>query len=198
MTGTLTDRAWADICAAAKPFTPSGEARSVLEAILFDELPAFAYDGKAVANAKALAARMLKQLGRFEADYRTRFPDTTVRTEADLWYVGMLRRRPLAVWLWASAIRRAHGKRRNVQHEWLYHRLCSVWLENFGAPDLTNYSVPPLGGPPRGPLIAFILAAWPSDKLPSPETVRDAVEREREGREAAKQLTLQLRKRMGV
>ena len=89
-----------------------------------------------------------------------------------------------------------------MQREWLYHRLCTVWLDHFHAPGLT-YSVPSRGGPPYGPLIAFILAAagLVMPELPSPKTVRDAINRERIERENAKQLSfyfLERRKRMPV
>ena len=65
-----------------------------------------------------------------------------------------------------------------------------MWLYDFHAP--LKYRIPPLGGPPRGPLISFILAAAAlvMPMVPSPETVRDAIDRERKEHENARQLGL--------
>jgi len=118
-----------------------------------------------------------------------------VRTARDFGCIAGLWQRAEAVWLAARAVRRAHARRANVQHEWLYDKLCIVWLHDFHAP--LTYSVPPRGGPPRGPLIAFILAAagLVMSEPPSPETVRDAIDRERKEREIARQLGLFLKER---
>jgi hypothetical protein len=110
--------------------------------------------------------------------------------ERDCWAIAMLRQRAEAAWLTARAVRRANARRASVQHEWLYNQLCTVWLWDFDA--LLTYSVPSRGGPPYGPLIAFILAAagLVMPEPPSPETVRDAIDRERMERENARQLSL--------
>ena len=110
--------------------------------------------------------------------------------ERDCWAIAMLRQRAEAAWLTARAIRRAHARRVNVQHEWLYNQLCTVWLWDFHAP--LTYRRPSLGGDPYGPLIAFMLAAagLVMSEPPSPETVRDAIDRERDERESARQLSL--------
>jgi hypothetical protein len=197
----LTDSAWADICAAAGR-TPDAEARAELSAILFDEYPAFAYDRARVAKALRRGGRMLKHLGAFALDHRAQFPRADdIKTERDLFYIQRLYWRAEAVWIIARALRRANAGHRNTQREWLYHRLCGVWLDHFGARSL-SYSVPSLGGPPYGPLIAFMLAAIrqvvSEEALPSPETVRDAIDRDRRERENAKQLVLRLRKPMGA
>jgi hypothetical protein len=117
-----------------------------------------------------------------------------VKSECDLWCLKILRRRTEATWLGARAIRRANAGRKSVQREWLYHRLCTAWLDHFHAPDL-RYSRPAKGGEPYGPLIAFMIAAirqiMPED-APSAETVRDAIDRERRERDNVKQLTLPL------
>ena len=110
------------------------------------------------------------------------------RTERDFCSIAALRLRAEDNWLTARAIRRANARRANAQHEWLYDKLCIVWLYDFHAP--LTYSVPSRGGPPYGPLIAFILAAagLVMPEPPSPETVRDAIDRERMERENARQL----------
>jgi len=50
--------------------------------------------------------------------------------------------------------------------------------------------VPSLGGSPQGPLIAFMLAAMRQvmPEPPSPETIRNGIDRVRRERENAKQL----------
>jgi hypothetical protein len=190
----LSDEAWADICAAARR-TPGVEARAALSAILFDEYPAFAYNRQHVAETLKRSQRMLKHLGAFLADYRAQFPtDDDVRTEPDLWCIEALRRRAEAAWLAAHAIRRAHAGHKNVQREWLYYRLCSVWIDYFDG--ALVYSRPSRGGPPHGPLINFMLAAIrqvvSEDDLPGSETVRNAIDDERRGRERMQQLILRL------
>ena len=69
---TLTDAAWAEICAAAK-HASDAEARVVLSAILFNDYPGFTYDRARVAAAAKRARRMLKNFAAFEADYRAQF-----------------------------------------------------------------------------------------------------------------------------
>jgi len=194
----LSDQAWADICAAAER-TPDAGTRERLSTILFKEYPVFHYDRERVARAFKNSTRMLKCLAAFETAYQTEFTlvdeaaradavTNTVRVTPDLWAIEGLRKQALGLWLYARAIRRANARRANVQHEWLYDRLCAVWLYDFHAP--LNYSVPSRGGPPYGPLIAFILAAagLVMPEPPSPETVRDAIDRERMERENARQL----------
>jgi hypothetical protein len=121
-----------------------------------------------------------------------------VRTVRDFGSIAGLWQRAEAVWLTARAIRRAHRGHRNVQQEWLYNQLCAVWLWDFHANELT-YSVPSWGGPPYGPLIAFMLAAIrqvvSEEELPSPYALRDAILRERDERERARQLGLFLQER---
>jgi hypothetical protein len=189
----LSDEAWADICAAARR-TPDVEARAALSAILFDEYPAFAYNRERVAEALKRSRRMLKHLGAFVADYRAQFPiDDVVKTKRDLWCIEGLRRRAEAIWLAAQAIRRAHKGHKNVQREWLYYRLCSVWIDYFDGELVYNRRS---RGPPYGPLINFMLAATrqvvSEGDLPSSESVRDAIDDERRGRERMQQLILRL------
>jgi hypothetical protein len=211
---TLSDRAWADICAAAQR-TPGPEARAVLSTILFEDYPAFARDRTRWREDAKQAERMLKHLDEFAKLYRQawlpRLPAdelpiilagrasalTDKRTEADLWCLKVLRRRPDAIWCAAEAVLWANAKRRSSQREWLYTWLYSVWVDDFHAPDFGGYGVPSLGGPPSGPLITFMLAAIGQvvSELPSPETVRDAIERARRTREACRQLSLPLRER---
>jgi hypothetical protein len=199
MAGALSDQAWAGICTAAER-TPDAGARARLSTILFEEYPAFAYDPERVAAALRRSERMLKHLGALAADYRVQFSDDDdVRTERDLWCLEMLRQRAEAVWLVARAIRRAHRGHRNVQREWLCSQLCTIWLYDFHAP--LTYSVPSWGGPPYGPLIAFMQAAIrevvsEDEELPSPAAIRDAILRERDERENARQLGLLLAKPM--
>ena len=211
MAATLTDFAWADICAAGG-LTPDAEARAALSAFLFEEYPAFAYDREGVARKRKRSERMLKHLAAIAELYRQALlPDLSpdqfqaivaaaddIRIEAELWSIKMLQKRASSEWLAARAIQRANARRKSPQRELLYHRLCGVWLDHFGANAL-SYSVPSLGGSPHGPLIAFMLAAIrqvvPEDALPDAETVRDAIDRERAERERAKQLNLFLRLR---
>jgi hypothetical protein len=195
----LSDQAWADICAAAGRMPGSeAEARAELSAILFDEYPAFRYDRKRVAAAYVRAVRMEKHLDAFAAAHQAQFRSADeIKTERDRFYIQRLRWRVLSVKLAARAIRRANARHSSTQREWLYYRLCGVWLDHFGA--ALTYSVPPLGGPPYGPLMAFVHAAFEQlgGDIPSPETVRDAIDRERSARENVKQLVLELRNRMG-
>jgi hypothetical protein len=67
---SLTDAAWAEICAAAK-HAPDAEARAFLSAVLFEEYPAFARmnDRARVAKALRRAERMLKHLDAFAELY---------------------------------------------------------------------------------------------------------------------------------
>ena len=79
--------------------------------------------------------------------------------------------------------------KRVEQREWLYHRLCTIWLDHFHAPGLSLTR--------GGPLIRFMLAAlrqiMPQEELPDPETVRDGIKRERKERTKAAQLSLELK-----
>jgi hypothetical protein len=191
MPSALTDSAWADICAAAQR-TPDAAARAMLSAVLFDEYPAFAYDRERVAKALRRSERMMKHLGAFTLDHRAQFPHADdIKTERDVFYIQRLHRRAEAVWLVARALRRANQGKRNVQHEWLCHRLCTVWLDYFHAPGLSITR--------GGPLIRFMLAAlrqvMPQEELPSPETVRDGIKRERDERANAAQLCFELKLR---
>jgi hypothetical protein len=141
---------------------------------------------------------MLKHLTALEADYRELPSPDPVKAEAHLWSMRLLRRYAEALWFAACAIRRAHRGHQDVQFEWLCGQLCTIWLWDFHAPELT-ISVPSWGGAPRGPLIMFMLTAIgevvPEEKLPSPYALRDAVQRERNEREKARQLGLFLRER---
>jgi hypothetical protein len=215
----LSDQAWADICAAARRM-PDSEARTELSKILFDEYPAFAYDRAREAARQKQSKRMLKRLGDFAELYRQtwlprlpvdeldailtgrampclpRLPadefqaNIAVKTERDLWALRNLWLRTQAVWLATRVILRRNAKRKNFQREWLYHRLCGLWLDHFDGE--LKVSVPPSGGPPGGPLITFMLAALrqivSADALPSSYTVRDAIDRERRERENLRQL----------
>jgi hypothetical protein len=189
----LTNTAWTKICAAAKPHTPDADARAVLSKVLFESYPAFAYDRERVATDAKRAERMLKHLDAFEADYRVQFPsgvwktdrnyeikrNIANKTERDLLCLEGLRRRTEDVLLVAHTLQDANAARRNEQHAMLYHWLCEVWLSYF-EPELPNV------GPPRTPLVNFMLAAMrlvmPKRELPQPDTVRDAIDRQYKGR----------------
>ena len=196
MAAALSDEAWADIRAAGG-LMPDVEARPALAALLFAEYPAFAYRRAEVEADLRRSKRMLKHLDAFEKDYRARFTADDVRTEADLWCIKVLQRRPLAVWQRACAIRRANKGKMSVQHEWLYHRLCGIWLDHFHAPGLSVTR--------GGPLSRFILAAMreimPPEELPKPDTVHDGIKRERDERARCAQLSFEFRaavKKRGV
>src|SRR5262245_46376049 len=149
MAASLTNQAWADICAAAGR-TPADEARAEVEAVLFVEYPAFTFDRERVIAAQERAERMLKHLDAFaELYWQAWLPDLPadqfqavlaglasvyaddIKTQAHFWSIQMLRRRALSVWLYGSAIRRANARHSSVQREMLYHRLCTVWLDHF-------------------------------------------------------------------
>jgi hypothetical protein len=213
----LSDQAWADICAAAgRP--PDVGTRERLSKVLFKDYPVFAYDRERVAAALRQSEQMLIHLGAFAEFYRqTWLPhlpqdevdaifaslasafidDKDKSIERDCWSIAMLRQRAEAVWLTARAIRRAHRGHRNVQQEWLYNQLCTVWIWDFHEPKL-KYAVPSWGGAPYGPLIEFLLAAIrevvTEEELPSPYALRDAILRERAERENARQLGLRFPK----
>jgi hypothetical protein len=195
MTVTLSDQAWAEICAAAARHTPDGEARVVLATILFKDYPAFRYDRARVTEALKRSERMLKQLRMFAVDYISQFPDANAddaRARLDLQSIERLRQRPLAVLLAARAIQRAHVGHRNIQRELLYHWLCNAWIDHFHG-ELT-YSRPSLGGPPRGPLVEFMLTAFRQvDAMVGREAVAVNIRRERSERENVRQLVLRLR-----
>jgi hypothetical protein len=209
---TLSDQAWTSICAAARR-TPDAEARAELSKILFDEYPGFSYHRERVAEAFKRSQRMLKQLDDFAELYRQSWLPKLpfdqfqavlagramvltgdVKTEAHFYWLAQLRSRAEAEWLTARVMRAANARKANVQRAWLYHQLCSVWRDHFEG-DLT-YTVPPLGGPPHGQLIDFIVAAFRQvvsvDALPAAETVRDAIDREKRERENLRQLVLKL------
>ena len=195
MAGALTDGGWLEICEAAAGLIPDADARGELSACLFVEYPALAYDRKTVAATLRRSTACLKYCNRLAALYREVEPrPDNIMTERDLYFIKILYRRALAHMLACKAIRRANAKRKDSQREWLVSRLCGIWLNNFNAPDLT-VTVPPTGGPPRGPLIAFLITTMrqimPS-AVPSPATLRDTIDRERKERENAKQLKLQL------
>src|SRR5262249_14286104 len=166
---TLTDQAWADICAAAGPHCPDAEARALLSTVLFEEYPVFAYDRKRVAMRNERAKRMLRNLDAFVADYCTEFELTddftradavanTVLIRPDLWCIEKLRRRAEAVLLYTEVIRRANARRQSNQRAMLYHRLFTAWLDHFDRATLT-YSRIKADAPLSGPLVEFILTA---------------------------------------
>jgi hypothetical protein len=208
MADALSDQTWAEFCKAAGR-TPDAEARAMLSAVLFEEYPAFAYHRERVARARKRSERMLKHLDAFAELYRqawlphlpvdefqailngraSPFVDD-VKTARDLWYIAGLRRRPLSMWLAARAIQRANQGKRNTQHEWLCHRLCTIWLDYFHANGLSITR--------GGPLIRFMLAAMRQimpQEMPSPETVRDGIKRERVERDNAAQLSFEFKLR---
>ena len=211
MPSTLTNTAWAKICAAAgrRP-TAEAEARATLSKLLFDEYPAFTFDRERVATAAERAERMLKHLAAFEADYRVQFPSGVWKTdqdyeikrhianqiERDLWCLEGLRRRTEDVLLVAHTLRDANDRRRNVQRAMLYHWLCNVWLDYFQGPvrPPVRPELPPVG-PPRTPLVNFMLAAMRlvMPRLPEPDTVRANIERERRERASLRAQLLRLR-----
>ena len=219
----LPEQAWADIYAAVERagLTPEPETRPVLSAILFEEYPAFVYDRERVAAALDASEQMLKRLGAFAELYRQRwcpelpedefeaildgraepFVTGNKKTERDLWSIARLRRRPLGLWARCRVLRSANARKANVQREWLISRLCSAWLDHFNGQHL-GVTRPSQGGKPGGPLIDYLLAAMrsvvPDHALPDPETLDDAITRERRERENARQFQLDLRAHGGL
>lgn len=207
MADELSDEAWADICVAAER-PHAAEARAVLSTILFEEYPRLARDPKRWRARRKQAEQALKHLAAFAELFRQEWlphisvdqfqailagpasaltaAGLDVNTEGHLWFIKKLRKRTELVWCGAQAFLWANARRRNSQREWLYHELYSVWLDHFHAPDFGGWSVPSKGGPPAGPLIAFMLTAMGQVmKLPKPEAVRRAIVRVRKRREAA-------------
>jgi len=211
----LSEEAWAEICAAAKrhrpPLTPDAEARAKMSAVLFDWYPTYTYDQPRRERAQAVVdscERMLGHLVEFAELYRqtwlphlavedfqrlltvpaSLFPDN-MRANFHLWGMRHLHGYVLANVLFYRAIRRAHERNASVQREMLYHWLCNIWLENFGARVLKS----------RGALASFMLAAirqiMPEHELPARETLRDAIKRERRERENVEQLCFEFAQR---
>ena len=114
-----------------------------------------------------------------------------VMRERNLFYIERLRRSAQAQVGACQVIRRANKGHGNPQRDWLIGRLCGIWLDNFGGGRLTVT----VGNTPCGPLINFLLAAMRQvmPDLPPPETLRDIIDREREGRENTLQLLLELK-----
>jgi hypothetical protein len=210
----LTNTAWAKIRAAAKRKPEAdAEARAMLARLLFDEYPAFAYDRERVANDREQAEQMLEQLDAFAKLYRRAFlpglPDDQfeaivtsraslaipgkVKDARDLWGIAGMRRRALAKLQGALVQQEANWKNKSEQRAWLYHWLCEIWLDYFQGPEL------PPPGPARTPLVAFMLAAMrlvvPRSGLPRPDTLRDAIERQRKGRACLRSQLLRLRQK---
>jgi hypothetical protein len=209
MPGALDDQAWADICAAAAKHVPDAEARAEMSACLFVEYSAMAAVVSDRAHVKDMhdrAQKIGKQAATLAASIRQQMAARRrVPAEDDdpLWRDL---RHALVVFqsarnqvLGYRAILRANARRKNAQREWLISRLCGIWLDHFHAPKLA-YSRK-RGGPPSGPLIRFMLAAMRQimPRLPSPETIADAIDRERADRKRAKQMRkkLEQRARMG-
>jgi hypothetical protein len=200
---TLSDAAWADICAAAArhdpPLTPDAEARAELSAVLFEEYPNMRRpDRKRMAKIVAGAPGMLKAIDLFAAKYRQLWqphrstaefeanimgvasPPADRRAEAHIWSMKILRRYVVANLSACEALRRANEGHLNSQREWLVSRLCCIWLDYFHASGL-GYSNPTIKkGPLEGPLIDYLTAAMRQimPRPPKPRTLRDAIDRE--------------------
>jgi hypothetical protein len=196
----LTNTAWTKICAAAECRPDAdAEARAALSKLLFDEYPAFAYDRERVAKDREQAEQMLEQLDAFAKLYRQTFLpglpvdqfEAIVTSYASpaipgkvkdarvLWCIAGIRRRVLVKLHGALVQQEANRRQKSEQHAMLYHWLCEMWLDYFQGPEL------PPAGPPRTPLVDFILVAMrlvmPKRELPLPDTVRDAIEHQRSG-----------------
>jgi hypothetical protein len=212
----LTEVTWLRLREAAKPLIPDGEARAAVTAVL-QAYPNFVYDRERMTQVLQLSARMRKRIDQFAELYQQLWfprmqPDELkkllagkadaflpgdVMAQSHFWHMKMLRRPPEHAWWAAYALRRANQGRRDSQREQLVSQLCSIYLDNFGGHSrgLTT-TVPPLGGPPGGPLIEFLLVAMgeviPLRQLPSRETLRDMIYRERQGRDRVAQLRFDL------
>jgi len=97
---------------------------------------------------------------------------------------------------WAKAVieaydmrLRARQARRDPAREWLFGRLFEIWTNSFGGK--LAVTTPPGGGPPRGPLVRFVLAVltpltptlWEHD-LPTPHAIRKLARQEQRRRAA--------------
>jgi hypothetical protein len=202
---TLSARAWIEICEAAR-LIPDADARAEMSAILFVEYPGMNFDRAHVRDMHDRALKIGKQaaklamLIRAQMNKRRRVP---AAEDDALWRnlccVNVVLRSTRLHVLGYRAIRRAYRGRKDARQEWLVSQLCGIWLDHFHAPGLT-YSVPSRGGPPHGPLIAFLQAAMRRvlHVTPNAETLRDAIDRERVERENARQLRFELERRKAI
>jgi hypothetical protein len=171
MPSTLTNTAWAKICAAAerRP-AAAAEARATLSKLLLDEYLAFAYDGERVARERAQAEQMLKQLDAFAKLYRRTFlsglpadqfdailtgyaslaATGKVKDARDLWGIAGIRRRALSKLQSALVQQEANRRQKSEQHAWLYHWLCEIWLDYLDGHAGNAESLPPAQRGPRG------------------------------------------------
>jgi hypothetical protein len=190
MPGALDDQAWADICAAAAKHVPDAEARAEMSACLFVEYSAMGAVVSDRAHVKAMHDRAQKignEAAKLAASIRQqmaarRRPPASEDHDPlwrDLRHVNVVFQSAKRQMLGYRAIRRANKGRKDEMREWLISRLCGIWLDHFHAPKLA-YSRN-RRGQPGGPLIRFMLAAMRQimRDLPSPETMGDAIDRER-------------------
>jgi hypothetical protein len=198
----LTNTQWRKLCdAAGRRPKAVAEAREMLSAVLFDEYPAFRYDPEAVARDHERAQQMVEHLDAFAELYRQRwlphlpvdefqaiitrraFPVANKREYPALYWIGMLRLLAVTLEDRVELKRHTDAKNRSAQREWLYRRLCDVWLDYFEGPELP-------AGRARTPLVNFMLEAMRQIRtrltLPRPDTVRDNIERERQARDPAR------------
>jgi hypothetical protein len=214
--GALSDEAWGRICAAAGR-APDAGTRERLSVILFEEYSAFTFDREREQAKLRLGKLMLERLGAFAEFYRRVWlcdvPEDEVEAifaglasaflddksiERDCWSIARLRLRAEALFLGAERVLAAYRGKRNIERAWLYGQLCHVWIWNFHG--TLTATTPPLGGPPGGALIKFLLAVLrlviPEEKLPNAYGLKDVIVREDALREKARQLGLFLQERL--
>jgi hypothetical protein len=139
-------------------------------------LPHLDADGlKAILTGRAMPSVKIQdpyRLGKFIDD---------VKIERVLWMLQHLRLLTAEDQRTAHAIRLANEAHRSTEREFLYSRLCDVWIGHFHGE--LKFSRRRGGG--RKPLIDFIREAFRQvvpDEVPTAETVADALRRERKAR----------------
>ena len=194
----LTEDHWQAILTAAAPLSAAADlerARQEIEYCLYD------YAGLLHRSPKELAAarkdwqridRLLTELERLYYRFHHLTPLTIHWPLRNLRALRPLRRQASAfVEAYDMRVRARQG-RRDPARAWLFERLFAIWTDcSDGKLAVTT---PPGGGPPRGPLIRFILAVltpltltlWEHD-LPTPDAIRKlARDREEQRRRAAR------------
>jgi hypothetical protein len=219
MPPALSEEVFDSICDGTEPRRPHDKprARAALSRILLEEYPNFRFDRSKIIAKQKQAETLMDRLRTFTNMYRSVYAPLIsvgefeailtgrslpylvddIRTEHGLWCIAKLWQRIDAEIEFCVIMRRANERHQDTQRVWLYHRLCTVWLDHFAQASLEDYNRE--GGQPSGPLIEFILrsARQVLTKLPSREAIRDNIERERGERLNAHRIAVEIWEREG-